>query len=328
MSESNSFRLILIQCFFLTFNIEQNEDWLTNSSFQIVDASATAAVKSDGDAVEIIDTDDEVDESTCTQKRPSSPSAKKRSKKKKKKHRKEKRDKSNAKNTAASGTSADKESNIEFTGQEDYYVDKKPYYGDSATGTMDKRDVARYKIKVHLLGTLTQQQWRMMYESKKEKQKRYFVCNIGNDSDDEAARGNDTAGSSKNDDTKTSTAAAAASTKMYRMTEDEFIAKTKMFNKNLADDSSDIGTWLEFVRFQQHFYMKMSKVQLAERKMEILNRALYENPSNERLYREYVSILESAYPSFETSKFLDNLIQKGNYLKNIKRIGFVSDSLL
>lgn len=292
-----------IYTFYICFIIE---NWLTNSSFQVVNAPAAAAptvtVQSDDEAVQAIDSDDEVDDSTWTQKRPSSPT-KKRSKKKKKKRRKGKRSKSD--------DNDEEESNIEFTGQEDYYVDKKPCYRDFATGTMDKRDVARYHINVRLLGTLTHQQWQMMYRSKKEKSKRYFVGNIGNDSGDEAGNsGVGASASSSNKDNNKSN----STTKTYRLTEDEFIAKTKIFTKRLADDANDIDAWLEYVRFQENFYMKMTKVQLAERKMEILHRALHDNSSNERLYREYVSILESAYPSFEVSKFLDNLIQKGNQI--------------
>lgn len=79
----------------------------------------------------------------------------------------------------------------------------------------------------------------------------------------------------------------------------------------LMSNQNDIDLWLELVRFQEHFYMKMTKIQLAERKMEILNKALRDNPKNDRIYREYVDILEKTYPSFEVSKFLENLIQKG-----------------
>lgn len=79
----------------------------------------------------------------------------------------------------------------------------------------------------------------------------------------------------------------------------------------LISKQNDIDLWLELVRFQEHFYMKMTKIQLAERKMEILNKALRDNPKNDRIYREYVDILEKTYPSFEVSKFLENLIQKG-----------------
>lgn len=276
------------------------EDWLTNSSFQVNPSTLSKAeasadpidVQTDDDVAEVIDSDD----STTTQKRlsSSSSSAKKRLKKKKKKHRKAKRAKSDDDDDGG------KESKFEFTGQENYYVDK--------SGRMDKCDVARYHVKMHLLGTLTPQQWQMMFKSKKAKSKRYFVWNVDKKSGDEPAAADDdaNASTSKKDDTTT-----AATAKAYRLTEDEFIARSKTFNNRLAEDSGDIDTWLEHVRFQEHFYMKITKVQLAERKMEILNRALHENPSNDRLYREYIGVLEWAYPSFEVSKFLDNLIKKG-----------------
>lgn len=295
------------------------EDWLTNSSFQVNPSTASVAaaepidVQSDDDVVEAIDSDD----STKTQKRSSSSSsaAKKRSKKKKKKkRRKAKRAKSDVASAdddddADDNDAKDKAPKIEFTGQEDYYVDK--------TGRMDKCDVARYHVNARLLGTLTQKQWQMMYKSKKEKSKRYFVWNVGNKSGEEAGGGVGASTSSKDNNNSSSTTnnnnttTATTTTKVYRMTEDEFVAKSKTINKRLADDSDDIDAWLEQVRFQEHFYMKMTKIQLAERKMEILNRALHENPSNDRLYREFIGVLEWAYPSFEVSKFLDNLIKKG-----------------
>lgn len=287
------------------------EDWLTNSSFQVnpstvpVAAAATAEPidiqSDDDDAVEAIDSDD----SSKTQKRSRSPSSssamKKRSKKKKKKRRKSKRAKSDDA-SADDDDDKDKASKIEFTGQENYYVDK--------TGRMDKCDVARYHVKMRLLGTLTQKQWQMMYKSKKEKSKRYFVWSAANNNGDEAGVGAKASTSNK-ENNNSGANTTTTTTKIYRMTEDEFIAKSKAFNKRLANDSDDIDVWLEHVRFQEHFYMKMTKLQLAERKMEILNRALHENPSNERLYREYIGVLEWAYPSFEVSKFLDILIKKG-----------------
>lgn len=232
-------------------NLDQNADWLTNSSFQVVSGPSTTPIEivqsDDGDDVAVYSVSSEgVDDSVRK-------AAKKRSKKKKKKRRKEKRAKLDARK-AASDQDDEKEhgSNIEFTGKEDHYVDKTPCHRE-----IDKRDVARYAVKVHMLGTR-----RMMYHSRKEKPKRYFMCKFGDDS-------GEVAGCVGND----ANAGNSTSTKIYRMTEDEFIAKTKTFNKSLAEDSSDIDTCLEFVRFQQSFYMKMTKVQIAERKMEILNRA-------------------------------------------------------
>lgn len=242
------------------------------------DQSATADV-------EIIDSD----ENEAQPKQ-----AKKHSKKKKKKehkHHKEKRMKTEDK------VEAKVESKTEFTGKEDYYVDKRPCNSYFAIETLKKDDAARYRIHFHHIGTLTPEQWRLFHRRSTDKPKRYFTKF-------KTDKPKPTEGDVAEDEKE--------SAKTHRLSEDEFTAKTKVLNKTLSANPKDIDTWLEYVRFQEHFYMKMSKIQLAERKMEILNKSLRDNAGNERLYREYIDILEQAYPSFEVSKFLDILIQKGS----------------
>lgn len=60
--------------------------------------------------------------------------------------------------------------------------------------------------------------------------------------------------------------------------------------------------------------MKSAKLQIVERKLDILDKALRENPSNEQLYKLYVQIVDRAYPSFEVSKILEKLLSKGKIL--------------
>lgn len=168
--------------------------------------------------------------------------------------------------------------------------------------TLKKGDSARYRVNFHHIGTLTAEQWRILHRRSKDKPRRYFTKHKSSSS---AEKTKEDGGQSVADDEK-------ETSKNHRLSEEEFTAKTKIFNKELLANVTNIDLWLEFVRFQEHFYMKMSKVQLAERKMEILNRALRDNLSNERLYREYIEIIEGAYPSFEVSTLLDRLIHKGN----------------
>lgn len=253
--------------------IEQNKDWLTNSSFQAVTGEHTEP------NVETIESDDD---------EPQPKHSKKHSKKKKKKehkHHKEKR--------AKSETSSEPKS--EFSGKENYYVDKKPCNSYFSMETLNKNDSARYRVNFHRIGTLTPEQWRILHRRSKEKSKRYFT----------KLKAEKSKSIDGDDDEEKETA------KTHRLDEEEFTAKTKVYNKNLATNQHDIEMWLEYIRFQEHFYMKMTKVQMAERKMEILNKALRDNPSNDQLYHEYMHVLESTYPSFEVSKFLDILIQKG-----------------
>lgn len=258
-----------------------------------MDCHVVFAVKIPCGVIEIIDSDED---------EPQPKQLKKHSKKKKKKehkHHKEKRIKTDEKIESKT------DEKIEFTGKEEYYVDKRPCNSYFSLETLKKDESARYRIHFHHIGTLTAEQWRIFYRRSKDKPKRYFtkfkpekVAPIDRDAN------------ATNDDKELS--------KTHRLNEDEFTAKTKVLNKTLLANSKDIDTWLEYVRFQDHFYMKMTKVQMAERKMEILNKSLRDNPSNERLYLEYIDIIEQAYPSFEVSKFLDILIQKGNEVHLIR----------
>lgn len=96
-----------------------------------------------------------------------------------------------------------------------------------------------------------------------------------------------------------------------RLDEEEFISRNRSFNKNLGENPSDIDLWIQFVRHQDLTHMKSAKLQIVERKLDILDKALRSNPSNEQLYKLYVEIIDRAYPSFEVSKILDKLLSKG-----------------
>lgn len=97
-----------------------------------------------------------------------------------------------------------------------------------------------------------------------------------------------------------------------RQTEDEFVTANKSFNKRLGENPSNIDLWIDFVKHQDFTHMKSTKLQIVERKLDILEKALQENSSNNDLYKQYVEIIDGAYPSFEVSKILDKLLSKGN----------------
>lgn len=212
---------------------------------------------------------------------------KKHSKKKKKKEHKHKKDKRSVK------SKSDSDPKLEFTGKEEYFIDKKPNNSYISMGTLKKEEHSRYRCHTKLLGTRNPS---FVYSKDKSEKKRYFDTKIK---------------SSKVISFDSTTVEERLANKVIRLDEEEFTERTKGFNRSLLNNNKDISMWLDFVRLQNNFHMKVTKIQLAERKMDILNRALRENPANDALYREYIDILEQTYPSFEVSKFLDILLQKG-----------------
>lgn len=134
---------------------ETNQDWLVNSSFQVNSgkrsAGAEEEISSDGD------------ESQAA-KQPKKHSKKKK-KKKDHKHHKDKPQK----------TETSVEQKLEFTGKENFYVDKKPCNNYISLETLKKDDSARYHVHFYYLGKLTAEQWRILRRRSKDKSKRYFT---------------------------------------------------------------------------------------------------------------------------------------------------------
>lgn len=184
---------------------------------------------------------------------------------------------------------------LEFTGKEDYYVDKKCDRGNWSRDSLLKTHCPRYRVHVRRLGTLTPRQWQLLRGSVADRRsKRYFSRKSKRTQDDQDAA-------------KTEIAVR----RDMRLTEEEFAMRTKSFNQRLGEDPGAIDCWLEYVEHQDRFYTKITKLQLTERKMDILNRALRENPDSDRLKRTYVDLIEQTYPSFEVSKILNGLMEKG-----------------
>lgn len=185
----------------------------------------------------------------------------------------------------------------EFTGKENYYVDKKRDRDNWSRDSLHKTDCPRYRVHVRRLGSLTSRQWQLLRGVNADrKSKRYFSRKNKRTQDDQEA-------------TKTEIAVR----REMRLTEEEFTLKTKSFNQRLGEDPSTVDIWLEFVGLQDRFYTKITKLQLTERKMDILNRALRENPDCDQLKRTYVDLIEQTYPSFEVSKILNGLLDKGKW---------------
>lgn len=183
----------------------------------------------------------------------------------------------------------------EFTGKEDYYVDKKRNSGNLKKETLEKSDSPRYRTHVHRIGNLTSKELKIFYQNKHNKSKRYFSEKFMKQLFCENNENNE-----------------ITLRKSFRLTEEEFAMQTKLFNQQLNENPKLIEIWLKYVNHQECFYAKLTKIQLAERKLEILNKAIRENPDADDLKQVYVGILEQTYPSFEVSKILETLLEKGN----------------
>lgn len=95
------------------------------------------------------------------------------------------------------------------------------------------------------------------------------------------------------------------------LSEEDFSIKNKEFNRQLGENPGNIDLWIQFINHQDMSHMKSTKIQVVERKLDILNKALRENPKNEDLYKLYILTIDRAFPSFEVSKILDQLLSKG-----------------
>lgn len=194
-------------------------------------------------------------------------------KKKKKKKKSKKKDVENKKEEMP-------ENVLEFTGQENFYVDKSSAIGYLRVEKLYNPACPRYNISRGILGKPPR--------SQHGKYKRYF------------ARKSKKSDQMPDKDGK------------YQLTEEEFIERNKEFNKVVREHPSNIDKWVEFVEFQSLTPMKSSttKVSIAERKMGILDKALSLNPTNEKLYSVYVDTIVAVFPSFEVSKILEKLIAR------------------
>lgn len=258
----------------------ENPGWLSNPSFKplsSIDTPVKTTISSDSNKTPSI-----IEPSTSSSSKKSKQKRKhkdenKFSLKKKKKQKQELKD---SKQSAPIDV---------FTGNEEYYVDKLPVRGYLKIQTLHRPACPKYKIYLRSLGSIQRS-----YNSKKFK--RYYIKNKKdkiqcNDRDDPTMI-------------------------IDRMDEIEFVNKNKLFNRKLGENPSDVTLWLDFVQHQDFTYMKSTKIQIVERKIDILEKALRENSSNEQLYRLYVDIIDQTYPSFEVSKILDRMLAKDptNYI--------------
>lgn len=174
---------------------------------------------------------------------------------------------------------------LEFTGNEEYYVDKKP---GKQLQVRKEQHLLHYTVDARTLRD--RPKLRRLANRPREKtiSGRYYQAACAKE------------------------AKVGSIDKSRTLTEDEFTAKAKEFNMRLLGDrADDADMWLDFVDFQERCPMRMNKLQLAERKLDLLNKAMRTIVGNDRLYDKYIQILEDTFPSFEVSQYLDELIDKG-----------------
>lgn len=183
---------------------------------------------------------------------------------------------------------------IEFTGKEDYYVDKKSFKGYFKVDTIHRPARPKYNYGKRILGSslspsldgkhILGSSFGFNYLNKKSR-KRYF--------EEKSLKKRE----NPNNDNKI-------------IDETEYVLKVKEFNEYLNENPYDINKWLEFVNHQQRNNLKLSNTQIAEKKMEIIERGLKENPKNLILIENYIEIVTKVFPSDDVSKIIEKLLVK------------------
>lgn len=180
---------------------------------------------------------------------------------------------------------------LDFDGSEKFYVDKKSESGYSRVVTLHRPACPKYNYIRKSLGDFTRQG-----KSKKNPLKRYF---------------------SKKFQKRLCQSSSIVSGVPVAEAEEEFLEGNKLLNIATTENPKSVSAWIDLVQFQSKTPMRhISKPQLAERKFDILNKALSHNPFNDDLYELYVDIANEVLPSFEVSKIIEKLLQKDptNYI--------------
>lgn len=164
-----------------------------------------------------------------------------------------------------------------FNGTEDYYVDKKPQKSYLKVNTLYKPACPEYKVYFSTLGkTITSKH--------KKPTLRYFKSKLKN------SFGKDS--------------------HIQQLSEDEYDSKLTEYNTNVIRFPKDIKHWIKLVELQQLAPYKWTGLTLAEKKLDIIERALYHHPGNEELYDLYIKMANVCYASYEVSKKIEHLISK------------------
>lgn len=184
-------------------------------------------------------------------------------------------------------------STLDFDGSEKFYVDKKSERGYIRVDTLHRPACPNYYNSYRGLGKFC-----ITRKKKKDNFKRYYSKKFQKRFAEPQSR----AGTVPNP---------------TAIGEDEFLEANKLLNRSTMDNVKNVSAWLDLVKFQDQTPMKnISKTQLAERKFDILDKALVHNPFSDELYSLYVDIANQVLPSYEVSKIIEKLLAKDptNYI--------------
>lgn len=173
---------------------------------------------------------------------------------------------------------------LNFDGSEQFYVDKKSERGYLRVPTLHRPACPQYHSS-RSLGPIAKKQ-----KKKKDAFKRYYSKKF-------QSRFTDSRSKDLSIDPP--------------LDEEAFLEGNKQLNKSTMENVKNISAWIDLVQFQDRTPMKnVSKLQLTERKLDILDKALSHNPFSSALYTEYLDIANRVLPSFEVSKIIEKLLSK------------------
>ncbi|XP_037938613.1 uncharacterized protein LOC119671864 [Teleopsis dalmanni] len=147
----------------------------------------------------------------------------------------------------------------EFTGAENYYIDKTPSIVNIKKHTISKK-----------------------FKQKNSKKLRYFQNKL----------------------------LSAKIVPNLQLNEDEYTTRLAELNRATITAPGEIQHWLELIELQDRNPYKMTRLAIAEKRVDIIKRALVYLPRNNILYSAFVNAISDSFPSYEVSARLDSLIAK------------------
>lgn len=175
---------------------------------------------------------------------------------------------------------------IDFQGDEEYYVDKKPSLHYKTVESLHKPACPRFRK--HFRRPLGRSDWNQ--QMSKRKIKRYYRYS------ERQLHQN-----------------SAEATERAALCENEYTEKVGQLNRKTMESPLELQPWLDLIELQQQNPYKWTKLLLAERQLDIIQKALIYHSKNDKLYQRYIDIINATHPSFEVSKLIDRLLSKDPY---------------
>lgn len=97
------------------------------------------------------------------------------------------------------------------------------------------------------------------------------------------------------------------------MSDLEILSTIKSFNSHLNHHLNDVDKWIEFVEYQEIALQQSTATEIADKKVQILERALADN-KNDRLLKIYTKLIERIHPADEVSRMVEKMIEKGKFI--------------